>query len=71
MNKIFYADQVKAYCDSHGLDYSKLLTMRIVHGIDFYKVKSGDVVVLLVSGHNENDVKIEQTEYTRRYLSAS
>ena len=71
MNSIPFERKIKEYCKENGLDYSKVLDMSIVPGIDYYKIQAGNKVVLCVYGCNENHMKIEETEYTRKYLKVN
>ncbi len=77
-----YADKIKTYCDNNGLDFSKIKKMIKGCGADdiifqYHDPEKGKMglldetpapVVLKISRIG-NDIKFEQTEYTRQYLA--
>ena len=74
-------DEIKAYCDNNGLDYSKLRKCGICGGAsspfmfqhiehvprDKIFIDSPAPVVLIVDLH-EGKLRIRETEHTREYL---
>ena len=67
--------KIRAYCAENDLNFNLLADMKKIWGIDMldFAIENNDdteddIVVLAVSGYG-NNIMIEQTEYTKKYLA--